>query len=420
MNHPDDEGQPDVGERRGEGQPERQRERRHAVAEPADEPFPAPRTHVVSIDTSGCAVKAAAPTLTAVAGPVRLRAALADIPAYRAGRAAAPGSYKISSNENPYPPLPSVRKVLEDAAGTVNRYPDFASTALVRALALRFDLPEERFAVGTGSVGVLQQVLQSVVDPGDEVVFPWRSFEAYPIVTQIAGGVAVKVPLRADESHDLDAMAAAITERTRLVLACSPNNPTGTSCRRDELTRFLDAVPSDVLVVLDEAYREFVRADDVPDGIDVSRERPNVAVLRTFSKAYGLAGLRVGFAVAHPEVAEALRKTAVPFGVSSLAEDAAVASLSAEAELLERVDALVAERTRVLGVLRAQGWTVADTQANFVWLRTAGRTADVVAACAEAGVVVRPFDGEGIRVTVAEPHASDQFLAAVAGFAPFS
>jgi histidinol-phosphate aminotransferase len=353
-----------------------------------------------------------------VKGEVRLRKALDDVPAYRAGRPAPAGAYKISSNENPYPPLPSVRKVLEDAAGSVNRYPDFASTALIRTLAARFDLPEDRFAVGTGSVGVLQQVMQAVLDPGDEVLFAWRSFEAYPILSQVCGATAVRVALRSDESHDVDAMAAAVTSRTRLVLVCSPNNPTGPSVRRADVDRLLDAVPDDVLVVIDEAYREFVRDPDVPDGIEVHRTRPNVAVLRTFSKAYGLAGLRVGFAVAHPQVAEALRKTAVPFGVSSLAEDAAVASLGAEAELLERVDALVAERTRVLAALRAQGWSTPDSQANFVWLRTGGRTAEVAAACGEAGVVVRAFDGEGIRVTVAEPAASDRFLAAVAPFAP--
>jgi histidinol-phosphate aminotransferase len=353
-----------------------------------------------------------------VTSPVRLRAALDGVPTYRPGRPAAPGAYKISSNENPYPPLASVRKVLEDAAGSVNRYPDFASTALIHALSERFDLPEDRFAVGTGSVGVLQSALQSVVDPGDEVVFAWRSFEAYPIVTQIAGARAVPVPLRPDETHDVDAMVAAVTPRTRLVLVCSPNNPTGTSLRRAELDRLLDGVPSDVLVVLDEAYREFVRDPDVPDGIDVCGERPNVALLRTFSKAYGLAGLRVGFAVAHPEVAAALRKTSVPFGVSGFAEDAAIASLNAEAELLQRVDALVAERTRVLAALRAQGWTVSESQANFVWLRTGGRTDAVAAACAEAGVIVRPFTGEGLRVTIAEPAASDLFLTAVAPFAP--
>jgi histidinol-phosphate aminotransferase len=265
---------------------------------------------------------------------------------------------------------------------------------------------------------VLQQVMQAVLDPGDEVLFAWRSFEAYPILSQVCGATAVRVALRSDESHDVDAMAAGVTSRTRLVLVCSPNNPTGPSVRRADVDRLLDAVPDDVLVVIDEAYREFVRDPDVPDGIEVHRTRPNVAVLRTFSKAYGLAGLRVGFAVAHPQVAEALRKTAVPFGVSSLAEDAAVASLGAEAELLERVDALVAERTRVLAALRAQGWSTPDSQANFVWLRTGGRTAEVAAACGEAGVVVRAFDGEGIRVTVAEPAASDRFLAAVAPFAP--
>jgi histidinol-phosphate aminotransferase len=227
----------------------------------------------------------------------------------------------------------------------------------------------------------------------------------------------VTVPLTADEHHDLDAMADAVTDRTRLVLVCSPNNPTGTAVGRQRLERFLDRVPADVLVVIDEAYREFVRDEDVPDAIDVYRERPNVAVLRTFSKAYGLAGLRVGFAVAHEPVADALRKTAVPFGVSGLAQVAAVSSLGAEAELLQRVEALVAERTRVLAALREQGWTrVPESQANFVWLRLGARTEEFAAACEEAGVVVRPFAGEGARVTVGEPEANELFLRVAKGF----
>jgi histidinol-phosphate aminotransferase len=206
-------------------------------------------------------------------------------------------------------------------------------------------------------------------------------------------------------------MLAAITPRTRLVLVCTPNNPTGTAVRRAELERFLDAVPADVLVVVDEAYREFVRDPDVPDALDMYRDRPNVAVLRTFSKAYGLAGLRVGFAVAHEPVADALRKTAVPFGVSSLAQAAATASLAAEAELLERVESLVEERTRVQTALRDQGWSsVPASQANFVWLRLGPRTADFAAACEAAGVVVRPFAGEGARVTIGEREADDLFL----------
>jgi histidinol-phosphate aminotransferase len=250
------------------------------------------------------------------------------------------------------------------------------------------------------------------------VVFAWRSFEAYPIIVQVAGARAVRVPLRPDESHDLDAMVTAVTDRTRLVLVCSPNNPTGVAAGRTELEAFLDRVPTDTLVVIDEAYREFVRDPAVPDGLELYRERPNVAVLRTFSKAYGLAALRVGFAVAHAPVAAALRKTAVPFGVSTLAQDAAVASLDAEKDLAERVDQLVAERARVVAALTDQGWPALNSQANFVWLRLGERTEEVARACADAGVVVRPFPGEGIRVTVAEAAASDLFLEVAARYAP--
>jgi histidinol-phosphate aminotransferase len=248
------------------------------------------------------------------------------------------------------------------------------------------------------------------------VVFAWRSFEAYPIIVQISGATGVRVPLRSDESHDLEAMEAAITDRTRLVLVCNPNNPTGTATRRSGLETFLDRVPDDVLVVIDEAYREFVRDPEVPDGLDLYRERPNVAVLRTFSKAYGLAALRVGFAVAHEPVAAALRKTAVPFGVSSLAQVAAVASLDAEDELEARVETLVSERDRVMAKLAAQGWPVLDAQANFVWLRLGERSEAFAEACAASGVIVRPFSGEGVRVTIGEPEASDRFLAVAQEF----
>jgi histidinol-phosphate aminotransferase len=353
-------------------------------------------------------------------GP-RLRTVLDGIPTYRPGRPAAARdgapAYKLSSNENPYPPLPSVLDTVREAAGSFNRYPDMFATGLTAAIAERFDVPATHVATGTGSVGVLQQIVQSTAADGDEVVYAWRSFEAYPIVVQISGARSVTVPLTPDEHHDLDAMADAVTDRTRLVLVCSPNNPTGTAVRRQRLERFLDRVPADVLVVIDEAYREFVRDEDVPDAIDVYRERPNVAVLRTFSKAYGLAGLRVGFAVAHEPVADALRKPAVPFGVSGLAQVAAVSSLGAEAELLQRVEALVAERTRVLAALREQGWTrVPESQANFVWLRLGARTEEFAAACEEAGVVVRPFAGEGARVTVGEPEANELFLRVAKGF----
>ncbi|MER0446985.1 histidinol-phosphate transaminase [Streptomyces sp. Edi4] len=350
----------------------------------------------------------------------KLRAELDGIPTYKPGKPAAasegPVAYKLSSNENPYPPLPGVMESALAAAGNFNRYPDMACTALMDELAERFGVPHAHLATGTGSVGVAQSLIQSTSGPGDEVMYAWRSFEAYPIITQISGATSVRVPLTPGDVHDLDAMADAVTDRTRLIFVCNPNNPTGTVVRRAGLERFLDRVPSDVLVVLDEAYREFIRDTEVPDGLEIYRDRPNVAVLRTFSKAYGLAGLRVGFAVAHEPVAAALRKTAVPFGVSQLAQDAAVASLRAEDELMGRVGSLVCERDRVYEGLVQQGWTVPETQANFVWLRLGERTMDFAATCEAAGVVVRPFAGEGVRVTIGETEANDLFLKVAEGF----
>ncbi|MCC3769932.1 histidinol-phosphate transaminase [Streptomyces sp. UNOC14_S4] len=348
----------------------------------------------------------------------RLRPALDGVPTYKPGKPAAGGSvaYKLSSNENPYPPLPGVLEKAVDAAGSINRYPDLACAALMAELSERFSVPVSHLATGTGSVGVAQQLVQATAGPGDEVLYAWRSFEAYPIIAQVSGATPVQVPLTEDEVHDLDAMLAAITDRTRLIFVCNPNNPTGTVVRRAELESFLDRVPGDVLVVLDEAYIEFVRDAEVPDGLDLYRDRPNVCVLRTFSKAYGLAGLRVGFAVAHEPVAAALRKTAVPFGVSHIAQEAAIASLRSEDALRVRVQALVEERARVVETLTAQGWTVPETQANFVWLRLGERTADFAEACERAGVVVRPFPGEGIRVTIGETEANDLFLKAAETF----
>ena len=348
----------------------------------------------------------------------RLREAMHGLPAYKPGRPAAaaggPGaarpSYKLSSNENPFPPLPGVLEAAVAAAGAANRYPDLFCTELLAELSGHLGVPAENLATGTGSVGVAQQILQAMAGPGDEVVYAWRSFEAYPIITQISGARSVQVPLLPDESHDLDAMAAAVTDRTRVVFLCTPNNPTGNVLHRDELERFLDRVPADVLVVLDEAYLEFIRDDQVADGLDVFRARPNVCLLRTFSKAYGLAGLRIGYAVAHEPLAGAVRSTAVPFGVSQLAQNAAVASLRAREALLERVDAVVAERERVTEKLRAQGWTLPTSQANFVWLRLGERTAAFASACESAGVVVRPFAGEGVRISVGEPEANDIVL----------
>jgi histidinol-phosphate aminotransferase len=343
---------------------------------------------------------------------------LDTFPAYQPGKvpdAAAGQAHKLSSNESPYGPLPSVAEVIAEAARGVNRYPDNGAEALTAAIAGRFSVPAGHIAVGCGSVGVLKQLIETVSDPGAEILYAWRSFEAYPPLADLAGATSVRVPLRA-ETHDLDAMAAAITPHTRLILVCNPNNPTGTVVGGERLTAFLDQVPGDCLVVLDEAYREYIRDESVPDGMDLYRDRPNVAVLRTFSKAYGLAGLRVGFMIGHPPVAAAVRKTMLTFSVNSVAQAAAVASLAAEAELLERVETVVKERDRVRSALLADGWAVPATEANFVWLRLGEHTTEFAAACERSGIAVRPFAGEGARVSIGTPEANDAFLAVAHAF----
>ncbi len=352
-------------------------------------------------------------------GP-RLRPELADIPLYKAGQGPVTRddleTFKLSSNENPYPPLPQVREVIANAGALINRYPDPSSNALLEAIAKYHSVPVEHVAVGTGAVALCYQVAHSTAGPGDEVLFAWRSFEAYPIVSRVAGATPVTVELTADGQHDLPAMARAITPRTRLIFVCSPNNPTGTTVSAQQFADFMTWVPDDVLVVLDEAYAEFdVDADSV-NGIQAYARYGNVAVLRTFSKAYGLAGLRVGYAIAHEPVVEALRKTALPFGVSNIAQAAAAASLADDAELLERVAALVAERARITTALRTNGWDVAESQANFLWLATRDRTEQFALACDAAGLTVRAFPGEGVRVTIGETAANDRFVEVAAAF----
>jgi len=343
----------------------------------------------------------------------QFRSVLEQFAPYRpGGRVERPDgrSFKLSSNENPFGPLPSVVQVIAEACTGVNRYPDNGSVALTDAIARRYGIPPSHIAVGCGSVGVTQQLLAAAAEPGTEVLYAWRSFEAYPLLVKLAGADEVRVPIR-DEKHELAAMAAAITPRTRVIFVCNPNNPTGTVVHRAELEDFLDQVPADCLVVLDEAYAEYVRDPDVPDGLELYRDRPHVAILRTFSKAYGLAGLRVGFLVGHEPVAEAARKTLLPFSVNGIAQAAAIASLAAEPELLARVEMVVKERIRVRDELLAQGWSVPPTEANFVWLRLGEDTADFAAECARNGIGIRPFAGEGARISVGDEEDNEEFLA---------
>ncbi len=349
---------------------------------------------------------------------VRLRPELDALVAYKPGRSPADlardlgldAAVKLASNESAYGPLPSVRALIADATADINRYPDMAATDLIAALGRRYSVSPDRVAVGCGSVGLYQQLIAALAGPGDEVIYAWRSFEVYPILVRISGATGVAVPLH-NATHDLAAMARAGTSRTRMVFVCNPNNPTGTAVHRAGLERFLDAVPDDVLVVLDEAYREFVQDPRVPDGLEYAAQRDNVLVLRTMSKAYGLAGLRVGYCVGPPQVTEALRKVQLPFTVSSVAQAAALASLAAEDELLARVRRTIAERERVQEALRALGVNVPTTQANFVWLPLGDAAAAFGAACEERGVIVRPFAGDGVRVTVGTPAENDMFLA---------
>ena len=359
---------------------------------------------------------------------VSARPVVTALPAYRPGRNPADlareigveRAVKLASNEVAFPPLPAVLEAIRVAAGETNRYPDNGATVLTAALAERYGVTPAQVATGCGAVTVCQQLAQAYNDPGTSLAFAWRSFEMYPLLAQVAGARDVRVPLVPGtpggpaDTHDLDGLLAAIDDTTRLVFVCNPNNPTGTAVRRPELERFLDAVPAETLVVLDEAYREFVTDPDVPDGLELMRGRPNVAVLRTFSKAWGLAGLRVGFLLAEdPAVAEAVRKTLVPFSVSVLAQAAAVAALASEAEVRERCAAVVAERARLTAALRQRGLAVADSQANFVWLPLGERTAEVAAQLEARAVITRPFAGEGLRVTVGTPGEDDVLLAAL-------
>ncbi|KAA9108424.1 histidinol-phosphate transaminase [Microbacterium rhizomatis] len=343
--------------------------------------------------------------------PVRIRPEIAALPPYRQGKQAGSDSYKLSSNENPFDPLPSVLIALQSAAA-VNRYPDATAGRLRQRLGARFGVSPDEVHIGAGSVSILAQLILAAAGPGDEVIYAWRSFEAYPGLALVAGAVPVEVPLDADARHDLPAMAAAVTDRTRVIIVCSPNNPTGPIVTHAEFEQFLAAVPRDVLVVLDEAYAEFVTAPDAVDGMRVlgTSGHDNVVALRTFSKAFGLAGLRIGYAIGHRRILDAARTTSIPLSVTAQAEEAALASLTAESELLERVRVIAERRDRLAEGLREIGWRVPDAQGNFVWLAAGDQATAVAEAFDEEGLIVRPFAGDGVRISVGEHESVERVL----------
>lgn len=354
--------------------------------------------------------------------PGRPREEVHALPSYRPGRDAAQaerdhgitGAVKLASNEMPEPPIPAVLAAVTEAASGVNRYADHRAGAVRAALAERLGVSPEQVTVGNGSSGVLQQIFQTYVARGDRVLFPWRSFEVYPIYTRLAGGVAETVALDARHRVDVDGLIAALTPETRLVVVATPNNPTGTSTSTTDLARLATAAGLGTILVVDEAYREFDADGD--DAIDeLLEDHPNVVVTRTLSKAQGLAGLRIGYGVGHPAVIADIDKVALPFAVNGLAQAAALAALEYPHEIAERVARVVSERHRVEAALRAAGWDLPDHRGNFVWLSTGGRTAEIALELERSGVVVRPFADEGIRVTIGSAEENDRFLSALAG-----
>ncbi|MEI2784338.1 MAG: histidinol-phosphate transaminase [Candidatus Nanopelagicales bacterium] len=342
---------------------------------------------------------------------MRLRQMLSGLPVYRAGQRPAPRTdmttYKLSSNETHVPPPEAVLAALPDSA--VHLYPDPGSSELIAELAGYTGVATDQVCVGCGSVSLCQNAVQIAADAGDEVVYAWRSFEAYPIVSAISGARAVQVPLRFDMTHDVEAMVAAVGARTRVLFLCTPNNPTGPAITHAEVLWVLDNVGDDVLVVIDEAYHEYVTDPDAVRALDIAATHPNVLVLRTFSKAFGLAGLRVGYGVGSPELVAAMRKVATPFGVSAIAQAAAVASLQPDGlrHMRDAVAASVEQRDWLAAGLRAKGYDVPDSQANFVWVTSAD---DLAGYLDGHGLTVRPFPGEGVRISVGPRAANERVL----------
>lgn len=345
------------------------------------------------------------------------RPELADIPAYVAGRNPDdPDVIKVSSNEMPFPTLPGVAAAVSGRIGQLNKYPDMGNALLLEAIAAYHETSVANGVVGNGSTALIEKFLTAVCTPGSEVVMPWRSFEAYPIAIKVAGGRAVPTPLRADGKPDLGAMLDAITDKTRAILVCTPNNPTSAALTHDELHRFMRSVPSEIPVLIDEAYVDFVVMDDPVRGIELAREFLNAVTLRTFSKAYGLAGIRVGYALGVDDVVAGLGKVATPFGVNMLAQSAAVAALQERSAVDQRVATIVKERDKLVGALRALEWDGPEPQGNFVWFGLGSDSERFARFCAGEKIVVRTFADEGVRVTVAEPDASLRLVRAYKKF----
>jgi histidinol-phosphate aminotransferase len=352
---------------------------------------------------------------------------LARMPGYQAGvptgqapeAIASGGIAQLASNESPFPPHPQVVEAIQAAAGAMHRYPDPDATLLRRRLAERYETQPGRVAVGNGSCEILLAAAEALLEPGAEILYSWPAFSMYPYLAALTGAREIRVPLDADDVHDLDAMAAEVTAATQLVLVCNPNNPTGTHRPAAEIAAFCERVPPQVTVILDEAYIEFQTNDDPDATLDLLADFSNLVVLRTFSKCYGLAGLRVGYAIGSSTFRAAVDAVRQPFSVNALAQAAGAEAILHQDDVRRRVESTVAERLRVEEALAALGLETAATEANFSWVDLGDADeGEVVAGLGERLVAVRPGTPLGdpghIRVTYGTPDQNDRFLAGLA------
>ncbi len=353
---------------------------------------------------------------------------LARMPGYQAGvptgqapeAIAAAGIAQLASNESPFPPHPKVVAAIQAAAAAMNRYPDPDATLLRRRLADRYETEPGRVAVANGSCEILLAAAEALCEPGAEIVYAWPSFSMYPYLPALTGAREVRVPLAEGAVHDLDAMAAEVTAATQLLLVCNPNNPTATHIPAARIAEFLDGVPPHVTVILDQAYVEFQTDDDLDATLDLLPDFPNLIVLRTFSKAYGLAGLRVGYAIGAATFRAAVDAVRQPFSVNALAQAAGAEAILHQDDVLSRVESTIAERLRVEEGLHLLGLETSVSQANFSWIDLGDADEwEIVAGLAERDIAVRPGTPLGdpghIRVSYGTAAEDDRFLAELAG-----
>jgi histidinol-phosphate aminotransferase len=359
--------------------------------------------------------------------PVKFSRRLATIPGYVAGAPAgkAPealageGIAQLASNESPFAPHPAVAEAIARAAGASHRYPDPSAGLLRRRIAERFEADPAQIAVANGSCEILLAAAMALCEPGSELVYAWPSFSMYPYLAPLSGAREVRVALTDDDVHDLEAILAEITVATQLVLVCNPNNPTATHIPAERIAEFCARVPEHVTVILDQAYAEFQLDDDPDAAADLRREFPNLVVLRTFSKVYGLAGLRVGYALCSPAFRAAVDAVRQPFSVNALAQAAAAEAIRHADDVSDRVERNIVGRVTVEEGLRELGLRTPGSQANFSWVDLGeADEAEVVAALAERRILVRagtPLGGPGhIRVTYGTPEENRRLLDALA------